>query len=60
LAKLELAGRYGEGVINWGYFPFMASDIGKDPSPDQKAAYEAYKTYYKRLSSNGKTATPCP
>ena len=48
--KLRLAARYGEGIVNWGYFPYM------DPlpprgtaSPAQRKAYAAYKAYFDRV-----------
>ena len=47
--KLNLAARYADRIINWGYFPYM------DPCPPSgkeqegsRAAYEAYKAYYER------------
>lgn len=59
--KLELASKYGEGIINWGYYPFMnPSGLATGPYlsnvdgqridfKDQKKAYEAYKEYYKTV-----------
>jgi hypothetical protein len=44
--KLELASRYGEEIVNWGYFPYMASPSGAEPTPLQRAAYDAYREYY--------------
>lgn len=59
--KLELAARYGEGIINWGYYPFMNPDpmsagiCGKNEVDGQKVAYNqqkeaygAYKSYYEK------------
>ena len=59
--KLELASEYGEGIVNWGYYPFM-NPAGKAMGPyindvdgqqidynNQKEAYEAYKAYYKTI-----------
>lgn len=59
--KLDLAARYGTGIINWGYYPLMTptatqskliiQDIdGQDVDLSQrKANYEAYKTYVKNM-----------
>ena len=55
--KLQLAARHGDGIINWGYFPFMdplatqADFAGGGPITGAKPleAYEAYKTYYERI-----------
>jgi lysophospholipase L1-like esterase len=48
-AKLRLAAEHGDGVINWGYFPYM------DPHPapaaeieGQAEAYRAYLAYYEK------------
>lgn len=48
--KLRLAARYGTGIVNWGYYPFM------DPNPvsgpyvkSAPQAYEVYKIYYERM-----------
>lgn len=44
--KLRMAARYGDNIVNWGYFPYM------DPqSQDEKAkeAYAAYKAYAQRV-----------
>jgi hypothetical protein len=59
--KLELASEYGEGIINWGYFPLMnpVKDDGPWPAGEvdgqlisfagQKKAYEDYLAYYKKV-----------
>ena len=50
--KLQLAARYSDGIVNWGYFPFMdphrsSSETAFGSTPDQaQAAYAAYKAYY--------------
>lgn len=61
--KLNLASEYGEGIINWGYFPLMNPVKEVGPWPDgevdgqsisfagQKKAYNDYKNYYKTVSS---------
>ena len=53
--RLELAGRYAEEIVNWGYFPFAASADGKPPTPQQAEAYRRYKAYRDQL-----TASPVP
>jgi len=57
--KLALAARYGDGIINWGYYPYM------DPTPipgqekeGSKAAYAAYKAYYERIRKAGGLLPP--
>jgi hypothetical protein len=46
-SKLELASRYGERIINWGYFPYTASDrVAAESTPVQREAYSAYKKHY--------------
>jgi len=51
--KLALAAQYGDGIINWGYFPFMdphpvgRGDAGFGVTPEKaKQAYEQYRGYY--------------
>jgi len=55
--KLALASRYGESIVNWGYFPYMAPEAGEKETPLQREAYLAYQTYYQRQS---KTAARSP
>ena len=51
--KIKLASRYGEQVINWGYFPYMFPErVGVEPTTAQHKAYQAYQKYY--LHRNGK------
>lgn len=69
--KLTLAARYGEGIVNWGYFPFMnpVTHIGPWPSNEvdgqeimdnsQKEAYNDYKAYYKKLRADVITGEKC-
>jgi hypothetical protein len=46
IEKLELASRYGEAIVNWGYFPFMTPGaIDTAPTPAQNEAYEVYQAY---------------
>ena len=52
--KLQLAARYSDGIVNWGYFPFMDphrsgvdTDFGGTPE-QARAAYAAYQAYYVR------------
>lgn len=59
--KLELAAKYGESIVNWGYFPFMNPltlagpwpmnnvDGQKIASGQQQEAYDDYKAYYDHL-----------
>ncbi|MBX7257957.1 MAG: DUF4434 domain-containing protein [Candidatus Hydrogenedentes bacterium] len=49
--KLQLAARYGDGIINWGYFPFM-DPAGGTAKPEVLAAYEAYRTYVNRVKAS--------
>ena len=52
--KLNLAASYGENIINWGYYPFMAQNPmqATDSSiEDRLQAYHDYKIYYKRVKS---------
>ena len=60
--KLKLAAKYGQGIINWGYFPFMNPVTKAGPWPmnnvdgqeiaygEQKRAYKEYKSYYEKVS----------
>ncbi len=52
--KLGLAARYADGIINWGYFPFMdpMPPPGKE-KPGANNAYDAYKAYYERRKAAG-------
>ena len=60
-SKLRLAARYGEKIVNWGYFPFMdpAAPPGagepffSDGELNPEANYEAYQTYYERFVEAG-------
>ncbi|HWK57282.1 MAG TPA: DUF4434 domain-containing protein [Parapedobacter sp.] len=59
--KLELASKYGESIVNWGYYPLMnpteevvgayLNDVGGSPidHKDRLEAYESYKTYYETV-----------
>ncbi len=48
--KLQLAARYADGIINWGYFPFMnPHPIPGEERPGLREAYEAYRDYYLRV-----------
>ena len=69
--KLALAAKYGEGIVNWGYFPFMnpITHIGPWPANevdgqeimcnDQKEAYNDYKAYYKKSHVDVKAGEKC-
>ena len=54
--KLELASRYGDGIVNWGYFPFM-DPMSAQPIPGKapeartapREAYQEYRSYYMRV-----------
>ena len=44
--KLQLAARYGDNVVNWGYFPFMnPAPLPGEEKPGAAEAYAAYKAY---------------
>lgn len=48
--KLHLAAKYGEGIINWGYYPYMTPNpIHGIKLEGQLQAYQDYKAYYKRI-----------
>lgn len=55
--KLELAARHGDGIINWGYFPFMdpmglpvtSGERGVVTGATPPEAYQDYKAYYIRV-----------
>lgn len=59
--KLELASKYGEEIVNWGYYPLMnPSGVAVGPYlngvdgqqidfKEQKEAYKAYQEYYKTV-----------
>lgn len=45
--KIEVASRYGEQIINWGYFPYMTPEkVGQRPTAAHVNACEAYRQYY--------------
>ncbi len=54
--KLALAARYGDSIINWGYFPYM------DPSQDEaaRAAHAVYKHYYEAKHAQGEGLPALP
>jgi hypothetical protein len=57
--KLRLAAVHADQIVNWGYFPFMdphrveaasTADEASGATPEMsRAAYEAYKAYYRRI-----------
>jgi len=52
--KLHLAARYADGIVNWGYYPFMDPMApGEDETGAARKAYASYKEYAARI---GKTA----
>jgi hypothetical protein len=63
-AKLELAARYGEEIVNWGYFPFMMpNSSGVQAACGSKTfhqisqpgeAYQQYRAYYQRWQEKNK------
>ena len=55
IRKLELASRYADEIINWGYFPFMASEDGGKETDQQRAAYRAYQTYYESKTNGSQS-----
>lgn len=59
--KLRLAARYADGIINWGYFPYMAPgpSSGKVQSGRQDA-YAAYKAYFERMRNAGASLPRLP
>jgi hypothetical protein len=53
--KLHLAAMYGENIINWGYYPYMAKNPMYPPGlsiENPLQAYQDYKTYYERISKS--------
>ena len=54
--KLQLAAQCSDGIVNWGYFPFMdphrtGTDTSFGGTPEQaQAAYNAYQAYYQEQS----------
>ena len=47
--KLRLAARYGTGIVNWGYYPFMDPNPASGPyAASAPETYQAYKTYYEK------------
>lgn len=57
--KLELASKYADGIINWGYFPYM------DPHPlpnkttqDSETSYASYRSYFERIKQTSGAAFP--
>jgi hypothetical protein len=54
--KLRLAARYGTGIVNWGYYPFMDPNPAPGPyAASSPRAYQAYKTYYERTIRQSKS-----
>jgi hypothetical protein len=56
--KLNLAAKYGEEIVNWGYYPFMTpsenSKFGSDNwfnLSKRKEIYNSYKSYYENVPS---------
>lgn len=48
--KLQLAARHADGIINWGYFPYMdPHPLSGKEQPGQRDAYDAYRAYYQRV-----------
>jgi hypothetical protein len=54
--KLDLAARHGDGIVNWGYYPFMDPMAAKPPpgklsetSRTPREAYEDYRAYHTRV-----------
>jgi uncharacterized protein DUF4434 len=51
--KLALAARYGDSIINWGYFPYMdpfpLGETSGEVAAKAKKAYKEYKAYYQRV-----------
>jgi hypothetical protein len=44
--KIDLASRYAEELVSWGYFPFFASEaVGMEPTASQREAHLHYKQY---------------
>ena len=57
--KLDLAARYGDSIINWGYFPFMdPMPAPGQGQPGQLDAYNAYKAYYEEQRAKGAAPPP--
>jgi hypothetical protein len=51
--KLEHAACYADGIINWGYFPYMDPEpLSGAELPGQKEAYDAYLNYLRRVATN--------
>ena len=62
--KLSLAARYCEGIVNWGYFPYMNPILDTGPWPangngDPEEAYDAYKAYYEKVPLSVATGNTC-
>ncbi len=56
--KLNLAAKYGEEIVNWGYYPFMTPSENSKFSSDnwfdlskRKEIYNSYKSYYENVLS---------
>ncbi len=51
--KLEHAACYADGIINWGYFPYMDPEpLPGAELPGQKEAYDAYLNYSRRAATS--------
>ncbi|HPO14760.1 MAG TPA: DUF4434 domain-containing protein [Candidatus Hydrogenedentes bacterium] len=57
--KLELASKYADSIINWGYFPYM------DPHPlhastnqESDRSYRSYRSYFEKIRQAGGAALP--
>jgi len=52
--KLELAARYADSIINWGYFPYMApGPVAGNEQTGRQEAYAAYQAYFERMKDAG-------
>jgi hypothetical protein len=52
--KLDLAAEYCDGIVNWGYFPYMNPVLDAGPWPvtsngNSADAYNDYKGYYEKV-----------
>ena len=54
IQKLCAAARIADGIVNWGYFPFMDPLAGK---PEASAAYKAYTAWHEQVRS--RADSPC-
>ena len=68
--KLALASKYGEDIVNWGYFPFMnpinpgpwiADEVDgqKVTLNSQIKSYNDYREYYEKLPDNIRAGDKC-